>query len=339
LQVAAGHFTFPVTTVRYTKPALTFEQQADQLLARGMVGNRATMISRLSFVNYYRLSGYWWPYRKLMSAAKTPGSRQLEQRQDDFVPGTEFETVWDHYVYDQRLRLHVMEAIERIEVAARTQLAYHHSRKWGADAYAMNRASLPRLTNGPISDRKSHAAFVAKIGEQLEQGKNQPFVHHFRTKYTSSAHLPIWMAVELMSIGSVTTMYQGCLDDVQELVARPFGVTNGVFGSWLVTLQHVRNICAHHGRLWNRALVKEPKLPPFRMSPEWYSPSISITKVYAALTVCNYLLNRITSASSTEPSTWAQRLVAILGLHTRVPIAEMGFPARWLDSPLWSNAK
>jgi hypothetical protein len=50
--------------VRYAKPATTFEEQADLLLRRGMIGDRATLIARLSFVNYYRLSAYWWPFRK-----------------------------------------------------------------------------------------------------------------------------------------------------------------------------------------------------------------------------------------------------------------------------------
>jgi abortive infection bacteriophage resistance protein len=68
-----------VFRVKYAKPATTFDQQADQLLQRGMLGDRATMVARLSFVNYYRLSAYWWPFRK-------PGATPLE-RLDDFLDG------------------------------------------------------------------------------------------------------------------------------------------------------------------------------------------------------------------------------------------------------------
>ena len=88
--------------MKYTKPALTFEQQADLLLTRGMTGDRAAVIQRLRVVNYYRLSGYWFPYRRL---------------DDSFEPGTTFDTVWQHYVFDRRLRLLVMDAVERMEVA------------------------------------------------------------------------------------------------------------------------------------------------------------------------------------------------------------------------------
>jgi hypothetical protein len=41
------------------------------------------------------------------------------------------------------------------------------------------------------------------------------------------------------------------------------------------------------------------------------------------------------SSTSRRP----KRLATLLGEHTRVQIADMGFPMKWLDSPLWANAK
>lgn len=86
--------------MQYVKPALTFDQQADQLIRRGMVGERDLMIRRLSCVNYYRLSGYWYPFR---------------DGGDSFKPGTSFDEVWNRYAFDRRLRLLAIDAIERIE--------------------------------------------------------------------------------------------------------------------------------------------------------------------------------------------------------------------------------
>jgi abortive infection bacteriophage resistance protein len=76
--------------MNYTKPPLTFEQQADQLIKRGMAGDRTLMIERLRSVNYYRLSGYWFPFR---------------QPDSSFTPGLQFETVWRRYAFDRRLRI------------------------------------------------------------------------------------------------------------------------------------------------------------------------------------------------------------------------------------------
>ena len=81
--------------MRYTKPPLTFEQQADQLLTRGLVTEREILIARLSEVNYYRLSGYWYPFRK-------PDA-------DAFEPDTTLDLIWDRYVFDRQLRVLVMD--------------------------------------------------------------------------------------------------------------------------------------------------------------------------------------------------------------------------------------
>ena len=60
--------------MRYTKPPLTIEQQADQLLRRGMQGDRSLIIDRLASVNYYRLSGYWIPFREPSGENFKPGT-------------------------------------------------------------------------------------------------------------------------------------------------------------------------------------------------------------------------------------------------------------------------
>ncbi len=66
--------------MKYTKPALTRKQQADLLISRGMTGDRDQIITQLSAVNYYRLSGYWHTFRLLPA--------------HDFSPNTTFDKVW-----------------------------------------------------------------------------------------------------------------------------------------------------------------------------------------------------------------------------------------------------
>ena len=50
--------------MKYDKPPLSFEEQSDLLIKRGLVVDRAFLIERLKDVNYYRLSGYLYPYRQ-----------------------------------------------------------------------------------------------------------------------------------------------------------------------------------------------------------------------------------------------------------------------------------
>ena len=61
--------------MNYTKAALSFAEQADLLIGRGLAAERAQLISTLERVSYYRLSGYWHPFRQAEShRAKSPCS-------------------------------------------------------------------------------------------------------------------------------------------------------------------------------------------------------------------------------------------------------------------------
>lgn len=115
--------------MKFTKPFLTHDQQADQLIARGLQGDRASLVAHLRAVNYYRLSGYWYPFRK-------PDPARAGAKLDTFYPDATVAKVWDRYVFDRRLRLLVMDALERVEIDARTHLAYFHAQRHGPFGYA-----------------------------------------------------------------------------------------------------------------------------------------------------------------------------------------------------------
>jgi abortive infection bacteriophage resistance protein len=193
--------------MKYAKPPLALDAQADQLLQRGMTGDRDLMIARLASVSYYRLSGYWYPFR---SAG------------DSFKPGTSFDDAWGRYVFDRRLRLMVMDAIERIEVAVRSQLAHQHSLLHGAFAYSTDPGTLPKLKGN------EHQEFLDRIDEETQRSR-ETFVKHFKSKYGDShRYLPIWMAAEVMTFGTVLTFFRGASHKVKQRVATAFGMPDTV---------------------------------------------------------------------------------------------------------------
>lgn len=304
--------------MNYTKAPLTFEAQADLLLSRGMVGDRAVMIARLSATNYYRLSGYWHPFRQ---PAPVHGAPSL----DNFKTGTTFDEVWGRYAFDRHLRLLVMDAIERIEVAVRTQLTYHHAHDHGPFAYATNNASMPKL--GP----DDFAKFVVRIGEEIDRSKDT-FAEHFRVKYGDChTFLPAWMLAEVMTFGTMLTFYRGSSKQVKQNVANQFGIPEVVLDSWLLTLNSVRNICAHHGRLWNRELGVKPFIPRLNVYPEWHTPvKVTNHRMFGVLTICKWSLDRIAPQSC-----WPARLRALLAASPRIPLVSMGFPENWQKCPIW----
>lgn len=302
--------------MKYTKPALHFGQQADLLLTRGMSGDRDLIVERLRSVSYYRLSGYAAPFRK--QSPSDPSTSLCE-----FRTGTTFEEVWHRYVFDRHLRLLAMDAIERIEVAVRSLLATHHAVAHGPFAYASDVRSLPYL------NAESRTAFVESIRKERERSRDV-FVRHFWSKYGDTERdLPLWMAAEVMSLGTLLTLYRGSHQDIQRLVSQPFGVDHSVFQSWLLTLNTVRNICAHHGRLWNREIGTKPKIP--HRLDAWQSPvRIPPDRAFATLTICKWSLDRIAPESA-----WSERLHGLLDESPTIPLHSMGFPDNWRESPIW----
>ena len=293
----------------YSKPALTFDQQVELLVSRGMTGDRDLMRTRLATVNYYRLSGYWYPFRN---------------PDDSFKAGTSFELVWSRYVFDRRLRLLVMDAIERFEVAMRTQLAHHHAIHHGPFAYALDPTSRPKM------ERKEYVGFYSKILEELSRSK-EPFVTHFYKKYGDVHDVPpIWEAVEVMSFGNVVTLYKNTTHKVKQDVATVFNVPDTVLDSWLLTLNTVRNICAHHARLWNRELGVKPLIPRY---PQWHEPvKIPNDRVFGILTICKHCLNCVAPQSK-----WPTHLNKLLTDYPDIPRDSMGIPANWTESPIWKG--
>ena len=104
--------------MKFVKPPLSYRQQVDLLISRGMVvADEAALLRHLESVGYYRLCAYWYPFK---------------QPDDSFASGTAFKTVWSRYVFDRQFRLIVMDAIERVEVASRTALVTELVMRHGA---------------------------------------------------------------------------------------------------------------------------------------------------------------------------------------------------------------
>jgi len=300
--------------MRYTKAPLSFSEQAERLLARGLVADRDTLIARLEAVNYYRLSAYWYTFR----IPNDPDDR--------LMPITTLEAVWDRYVFDRQLRLLVMDAIERVEVAVRTQVVNRHVLRHGPFGY-LNRDTLPTIR---VED---HRTFMDKVRKEAENSR-EDFVLHYFGKYTLEHDLPLWMACELLTFGGTLTLFRHVETDIKRDIAHIFGVADKVLESWLITLNFIRNICAHHGRLWNRGMGnKAPAIPRAHKHPQWHVPvAVATDRMFGVLTILFYLLKHVAPQSR-----WRDRLTTLFDKHPDVPLRFMGFPDNWMECPIWKN--
>ena len=302
--------------MEYTKPPLTYQEQAELLITRGLIADKTILIQRLQSVNYYRLSGYLYPFRM-----KDQSGCQLDQ----YLPDTTLEKVWRRYTFDRQLRLLVLDGIERIEVALKTKITQNFSLKYGPFGY-LYKNNLPRM-----SDDK-HKNLIKSIRQETDRSKKEDFVEHFKNKYGDQHHdLPLWMAVEIMSFGTFLSFYNGIASHERKAAAQEFDLVLPLLDSWILTLNVIRNICAHHGRLWNRELGVKPKIPRQDKYPNWHIPvATPPDRLFSVLTIIKYLLHYIAPQSA-----WPKRLANLLSEYTDIPLNFMGFPENWRTHALW----
>ena len=291
----------------FTKPATTHAEQVALLQERGMVIDDPTEAEYyLRHLNYYRLGAYWLPF-------------EADHASHRFHPGTRFSQVLNLYVFDRELRLLVLDAIERFEVSARTQWAYSMAHRHGAHAHL--EWSIASDTDRWLQNLNS---LVREVGRS-----DETFIKHL-TKTYGEPLPPVWAVCEVMSLGLLSRWFDNLKPmPTRRAIADAYGIDDDVLRSWLDHLSVVRNCCAHHSRLWNRAFTKTPTLPRKKPSDLFEQCRPGSRKLYNTLVILLYCMDAIAPGHH-----WRTRLKELIDRHG-IPVGAMDFPANWQQLPIW----
>jgi abortive infection bacteriophage resistance protein len=340
---ARADFLYPeLTMVSYAKPWLPVEAQVEKLIVSGvLIPDRVEATKLLQMVGYYRLTGFLYPFRASERTHDEDG-REYIRIMKTYRAGTSLEDVALVIDFDRRLRLLVLEGVERIEIALRTHVG-HTIGRLGPFAHEDEATFVPAFCE-PRIDKNTGLSLPSQLDEWLTRiyerrdGSDEAFVSHFRTKY--DGQMPIWALTELFELGHLSRLYPGLRNDLATEVATAFGVPHKrLMMSWIATINYIRNIAAHHARLFNRKLVIAPKRPtaahiPLLAHLRHPSPPKQFGS-YSALAVMAYLLRSINPAGD-----WAQRVATHLRsfpANDVLGVESMGLLPGWLDSELWQN--
>lgn len=338
----------------FNKPAKSNFELVQEWKNRGlMISDDNRVIHYLDFIGYYRFSAYTIPFQQ---------ERSISPHQ--FKPNTTFDDILDCYTFDRELRLLIMDAIERIEVAVRTQISNvmslrkdQNGQSQGAFWYLnsdyfkndfRHDAFLEKMTEKLLDEQKklekdleeimNNSGFsVQKKQQSIEKAKKENFLRHYLSQYSSPLLPPCWMMVEMLTWGELSHLYAGIKSNVlRKKIAHNLGVNAEVLTSWLRSFNSIRNFCAHHSRLWNRELGVSIKIP--RSSKiKWLATrnqDIEYEKrIYSILIALQTMLYKISPSSE-----WAKRLKDLMMKYPNIPKKSMGIPENWDCDEFWQEA-
>ncbi|MBE0493630.1 MAG: Abi family protein [Thiomicrospira sp.] len=233
----------PRTT--FIKPALTPEKLLEKYIQQGLVVAEAEYelaLRYFRFVGPYRLKGYL--HHRIDS--------QTKQLTDELS----FDTLRQYYEFDRELRLLVIGAIDRIEVAVRTSMSNVLSLKHGAHWF-LN----PSIFNE--TREWSHEKLVKTLTQDTSKAHNRQFVSHYFKHYESPDLPPSWAISEIVSFGFWSKTYSVLnQSNDRKAIAMKFKIDQPeVFRSWLHALTVLRNHAAHHSQIL---------YAPIRVKPSHY---------------------------------------------------------------------
>jgi len=242
------------------------------------------------------------------------------------------------YGFDKRLRSLVLDAIERVEVGMRVDIALLLGERSPVGHREATHVHGNSVRVDARTGKSGHQRWLEGLDEVADDSKEE-FVKHFKRRYLPP--LPIWRAIETWDFGLLSVFLGGMRhDDLLKLCAR-YGVARPILlQSWIRCLNHVRNICAHHCRLWNRALVDNPSRPVYGEMPlhnHWIVNDHSSTRIYSGLAILADFLKYLHPASS-WPEKIKQQIATFPDLRNEnVSIKNAGFPHGWQAMPLWNR--
>jgi len=299
----------------------SIEEHIDYLRQKGMtfpdLGVAANLFSRIS---YSRLKYYW---RDLID----------EDTDGDFQDGVSFQTVIERYSFDHSFRMILFDAIETIEVALRAKIINHMSKAAGNGLWYLD-ASL-------FEDEQRHRDFVLDLKYEFDRS-TEPFVKNYVTEHfdwdsesLGGDNPDAWLIIEVATFGTLSKMYKNLKSQLPQrsAIANDFGLYSAKdFSNWIEVISLMRNIVAHHSRLWNRSLGKKIS-DPKGLRNAWLNNDFTEQqkkKPYAVACAMAYLCKAVNPQHN-----FSMAIKQLSKDFPMVSLGKYGFPVRWKTEPLW----
>jgi abortive infection bacteriophage resistance protein len=304
------------------KPSLIIAEQINLLKKRGMIfGNENNASHFLNNISYYRLKGYWW-------------DMQTDYTLHTFKPNTCFEDIIERYNFDRHLRLILFDAIERIEISLRTKMIYHLSISYGGLWYLNDSLFESTIITVNGITKTIHQNTIEDLQKEFNRSQ-EIFIKDHKNRYPKE-DADAWKILEIASMGTLSKLYKNLKHQLPEkaIIAKEMGLNlHSELSSWLESITYVRNIIAHHSRLWSRNMVKQPTENINNPTGVWFSKSLTpvqTKKPFLIISGMVYLCNAVTPHHHIK-----NKIIDLFNSNPTIPIYKLGFLNDWKNEPIW----
>lgn len=285
------------------QPAMDVDNQISNLKDLGLIIDDAGFAKEiLNEVSYFRLIKAY--------------SLQLKERNGSYYQDVFFEQILNLYRFNKQLRNLLYPLIEDIEVTFRCRISNYFGIKYGVTGYID-----PNNFDNPVF----HQEIIDEINSSINRNSMSPFVKNFRNNYEDGT-LPIYAVCEVITFGTLSKIYKNMKADDKKVIATEYGTSYVYLESWMESIAHVRNICAHYGRLYNNKLTKTPKLYKqyVRINEKRdNNQKIRNNRIFGVLLCMKHLVSELVW------NEFITDLKLVFVKYQDVNISTMGFPNDW----------
>jgi len=296
-----------------SKPALTRKEMISLLKNRNLKFNsESNAIEILKRLNYQKLMVYRFKF--------------LEDS-INFIPNTTFENIYDLYKFDRDLKFLILELVESVELALRTQIAYELGHKYSIHCHFENNIFLNPDFHNNLLSKLSYKFDMSNIDRPL-------IIVYHQNKYKDQ--LPIYKFIELLTLGQLSKVFKNLKIEDRDLITKTYyknryhKINSKHLTSWFLTITEVRNICAHHEKLYNRIFEISPlKHKDWKDISNKTSKGKEIFTIYGIFLVFKYIIQdkELFNESVDKLDILFQKYSAIIN-----PMEDLRFPSNWKEA-------
>lgn len=310
------------------KPSRTVDEQLLLLESRGMkFRDKEVAREWLRRISYYRLKGYWW-------------GMQDDVVNHHFRDGSWFEDVIKRYEFDKELKVVLFRAIESLEIALRTKLIYHMSQDYG---------SLWYMNPAVVHNGRLHQDHLLHLQDEFKMS-GEVFVKDFLQKhpnqlartqrgYQSDQDPDAWIIMEVATLGELSKWYKNIAHQLpaKSRIANEFGFNlHSELSSWLESMAYIRNIIAHHSRLWGRNMVKRPSMLQTAPNPWLGRPLVQVEekRAFHLISALLYMCDAVGLGDRLRMD-----IYRLMWKYRDLPVHGLGFFNDWQTHPVWRMSR